>query len=911
MAGEIDLEIGLRQRLVKTLQSRIAWAGTLQESLGKAKGRNSDEIDSFRRAALEAVLAIEAPSECIYSREISAPLQFNRITRPPPKQKPFLTRNPSARFLYISSAALGSARMGGGPPVQFYLLKCPTCSRTAFTSLQGLLNHARISHSLEWGTHDECVRACAVNDPNIDIDAGIEVGLGPVGVTPGIRTIFEMAVGTHSHEFERSNGDGFDMKGIRETSPGSLLTQTLGLHKDTPALAPFLGKRAHRKEITVCNEDDPVDILGTDEPNDSMKKTWKMMYAQRSFAAPSMLQEEINTSVSEVYSLPFSSFDKEDGSGIGPDMSKTPLRSQGSPLNPIINLPTAASRFHFLARVVVADRSLYIDPSVRYAHPQNHTHKWMISVDAPAYSYHITSILQRMTVFPHAEPSSAVALTRSTTTEPPFVIVGTCDRPFLARVEFLFTPIHNSSDEGQKFTVEHWIELDLLRSSVAVLGEEQVLDVELDKQTTLKPAKTGYTPVESKTLWDNTNVAPTPQETPQCEAKPEVQDTQVYEQILSELVKSFPMTLKDAKGTQSSIESLPYMIVSSPSHFKELIVGRRKAIEWGRAKAIADAYASAIIDLDPDKAQLSTADVYLWLHKMGHFPSVLLIKQPMNEVKEETTDDHIPAEPVEQWCRFCGLSLNLHLANSIKQESEIAATPGMPWTSNDPTHPCSVVSTELRTFIFPMINIHHMLTAGPNDRVQVFNRSASNCEPQVCLDPHQLVLTSEPQLTLSICKLVELLGLSTFSTSPSLSPPRRSIGFHSPLRELGESMSQVEARLAPYALLSHLTRRFVRELVESALEVANRDKMVASGVVTPTMHKAEKRRSKKTHDTSTRLLTPTHILNGVLAPEKERNPRQEKVNMAVFLCLARLGMIHQPALDPVVAQNVRVISSEE
>jgi hypothetical protein len=327
-------------------------------------GKNSDEIDSFRRAALEAVLAIEAPSECIFSREIPAPLQVNRITRPPPKQKPFLTRNPSARFLYISSAALGSAKTDCGSSVQFYLLKCPTCSRTAFTSLQGLLNHARISHSLEWGTHDECVRACAVSDPNIDINAGIEVGLGPVGVLPGLRTIFELAVGTRSHEFERSNGGGFDMKDIRETSAGSLLTQTLGLHKDTPALAPFLGKRAHRREITVSNEDDPVDILGTDAPNYSTKKTWRMLYAQRSFAAPSIPQEEISlTSISEVYSQPSSSSDKDEGPGVEQDLSKTPRRSQSSPLNPTINLPTAASRFHFLARVVVADHSLYIDPS--------------------------------------------------------------------------------------------------------------------------------------------------------------------------------------------------------------------------------------------------------------------------------------------------------------------------------------------------------------------------------------------------------------------------------------------------------------------------------------------------------------------------------------------------------------------
>jgi len=93
------------------------------------------------------------------------------------------------------------------------------------------------------------------------------------------------------------------------------------------------------------------------------------------------------------------------------------------------------------------------------------------------------------------------------------------------------------------------------------------------------------------------------------------------------------------------------------------------------------------------------------------------------------------------------------------------------------------------------------------------------------------------------------------------------------------------------------------------LEVANRDKMVASGV-TPTMHKGEKRRSKKNHATTTRLLTPTHILNGVLAREK-RNHRQEKVNMAVLLCLARLGMIHQPIPDPEVAQHIRLISLEE
>lgn len=77
-----------------------------------------------------------------------------------------------------------------------------------------------------------------------------------------------------------------------------------------------------------------------------------------------------------------------------------------------------------------------------------------------------------MTVFPHAEPNSAAALTRSTTTEPPFVVVGTCDRPFLARVELLFAPIHNSSDDGQKVTVEHWIEVCVVHDG---LGTQNTL----------------------------------------------------------------------------------------------------------------------------------------------------------------------------------------------------------------------------------------------------------------------------------------------------------------------------------------------------------------------------------------------------------------------------------------------------
>lgn len=34
-------------------------------------------------------------------------------------------------------------------------------------------------------------------------------------------------------------------------------------------------------------------------------------------------------------------------------------------------------------------------------------------------------------------------------------------------------------------------------------GDEQVIDIELDKDTVLKPAKTGYPPVKARSHWEN------------------------------------------------------------------------------------------------------------------------------------------------------------------------------------------------------------------------------------------------------------------------------------------------------------------------------------------------------------------------------------------------------------------------
>lgn len=265
--------------------------------------------DTFRSVALDALSVTEQTSAHILQYDPPAPPlgDPSRLTtsRPTPRKAPYPTPKKPA-FLYIRSNPLVNATANGQH--HLYLLKCPGCLRTAFTSLQGLLNHARLTHALEWGTHDECIRACAVVDNDLDVQAGIEVGVGPVGVLPGLRTIFQRAVGANVQltlaAVEAAAGSVFggssatatanvtanaSVENTEEQSSGAdHLIKTLGFHSESPALAPFLGKETIRRGIKVWDEDRDVDIFGNDmslsQNMQTTKRHWKMPFTPRNFA---------------------------------------------------------------------------------------------------------------------------------------------------------------------------------------------------------------------------------------------------------------------------------------------------------------------------------------------------------------------------------------------------------------------------------------------------------------------------------------------------------------------------------------------------------------------------------------------------------------------------------------------------
>ncbi len=194
----------------------------------------------------------------------------------------------------------------------------------------------------------------------------------------------------------------------------------------------------------------------------------------------------------------------------------------------------------------------------------------------------ITTVLRSMTVTPLSPPDT-VRCHQTTVDKPPYAVVGMTSQPFLAKIELVFNGVNSRdlSDEGQPFSMEHWVDvrvvyffclsrshtlqrqLDPLRCSAAVVGEEQICDIELDKRTVIRPRVSGQQAINFKALW-----ALAADGTPSDKREANVKGTGppsygisvvilfsellshflhiAYEGILRDLLPQFPLTLQGA-----------------------------------------------------------------------------------------------------------------------------------------------------------------------------------------------------------------------------------------------------------------------------------------------------------------------------------------------------------------------------
>lgn len=87
-------------------------------------------------------------------------------------------------------------------------------------------------------------------------------------------------------------------------------------------------------------------------------------------------------------------------------------------------------------------------------------------------------------------PSSFELSGSGSVLDPPYCVLGLSDRSFLARISIEWVG-NGEQSINPATTIDHWVEIDGNRtlSSRPTLGEEQVLDIELDRRTEVVPKR--------------------------------------------------------------------------------------------------------------------------------------------------------------------------------------------------------------------------------------------------------------------------------------------------------------------------------------------------------------------------------------------------------------------------------------
>jgi hypothetical protein len=206
-----------------------------------------------------------------------------------------------------------------------------------------------MAHGIEWQNHEDCLSACTPPDPTALSDIGLEISNGVMvsaQALPGVQSLFQMAVDGTRERVDRDEDEGLER--------GLHLTRTLGLHGDTPALAPFLGKEVVRREIKVrADQDEEVDIFGLDENRGT--KRWQRPLRRR------------NENANMLYNEP----EKDAKQSTQAEQEFEPGRQQQQQGQPAT---ASSSRFHISARIIVTDRSMAIPPGklslLPFIHPR-------------------------------------------------------------------------------------------------------------------------------------------------------------------------------------------------------------------------------------------------------------------------------------------------------------------------------------------------------------------------------------------------------------------------------------------------------------------------------------------------------------------------------------------------------------
>ncbi|ORX78620.1 hypothetical protein BCR32DRAFT_294951 [Anaeromyces robustus] len=365
---------------------------------------------------------------------------------------------------------------------KFVRIQCPKCFRCNFSNLQGFLNHCRISHKMEFPSHEEATRRCGIvvdesevpiNHPCRKKTGRSVISLRDVFIETSRKTKLINMNSQLSKFKERPKIKEFDEDVDMDSDTSSVSSSTI-------STVPSQNNRIQKSTLRYNTSQLSKSIL-YESDNDSTTSASSIKKKKKQNNNNNNDNNNNNNNNNN------DNNDNNDNDNDYNDYLKL-LQSKYldneienvSPLNPnpkILATPhkplNEGSRFYMTKRIVIGNVSQYIPPEKREKSMEKYMYKWMIYTRG-VLSEPISTFIKKVRYFLHPSYKPNII----DVTYPPFHLTRYGWGEFPIRVQLFFEDIVN-----KPIDIIHILKLDTNKTGNQVLGNEKTYDIEIDRNT--------------------------------------------------------------------------------------------------------------------------------------------------------------------------------------------------------------------------------------------------------------------------------------------------------------------------------------------------------------------------------------------------------------------------------------------
>ncbi|KAI8333172.1 hypothetical protein BC941DRAFT_504951 [Chlamydoabsidia padenii] len=676
---QFDLEIYLKYREVATIQKEIENAeSTLQD---------------LELAIKNETLAATLPDLPHFTRQSAAALYYGHGV--PTSSTLSTSTGSSMKRKATKPTSLGAKQTLYGRRIDgvYVRLGCPVCHRDNFSTQLGLLNHCRISHSLEFGFYENIMAQCGTPVDESEVPEDHPIRTRPLALPVVPATPAKKIERPTIKEYEEDVDLELDQSG---STAKRMKTESIPTDQVQKVLDNDMKNTNNEPATVTASEQPSPDARQTNlspttstmdtfslEDNISAPFNQNISNSSPSTGATDILSPQVSTPTSSqpndpnhsTPQAPLESYAEKTPTTSNTTSINVPSSSSATPLTPVSEIPdddnntkteslTSAiaekgSRFYIKRRIVVGNVSKYIPPDKRDPTLKNYTHKWMIYVVEPHQEKDKAQLLTgvRYHLHPSYKPYDVVDVTES-----PFRLTRLGWGEFPIRLQLYFV----DKRRNKSLDIIHHLKLDYTLSGRQRLGSERGFDIELDRNTNFDDV----TSIPA-TLTDPTTPPVTTPSSPQSMLlTPNIpsqgqqhisfnagkQRLTLLQGILKESVQQFPIVLRAGSQLQSP---LPYTCAQDNQQYLTWPSPKRKALEWYRSHLLRRHVQQWCRDTKDEvllsaSDTLGTKEVIHWCRAQGYTP----LNNDNSSETSKILDNNDKEENSRIWCRYCGSAMH-------------------------------------------------------------------------------------------------------------------------------------------------------------------------------------------------------------------------------------------------------------